>query len=149
MIFLIISSFISAAFLEWTLGPVFSFWGVSFPWVLSAAVFWFWKMRLSSRIFLGIFAGIFVDSVSAYPPGTYLLLFFVAALLTEVLRIFFSETESYLTRGISMAVLLIVCVNLVQPLARVIGAGGVYAPNPPLSWLATGAARLFTGAKSA
>ena len=137
MIFLTTLSFISAVFLEWMAGPVFSFMGVSFPAVLAVAIFLFWKMKLSTRIFCGIFAGIFMDAVSAYPPGTYLILFFVAAIFTEVLRWFFSETESYVVRGISMATVLFICINLIHPLASVMSVGGVYYPELPFSWVIT------------
>lgn len=137
MIFLTALSFVLAAFLEWTAGPVFSFWGVSFPAVLSAAIFWFWRMELSSRVFLGILAGIFMDTVSAYPPGTYLILFFVAAFLTEVLRRFFSETEFYITKGISMAILLFICINLINPLANIMSGNGIGLGSFPFSWFMT------------
>lgn len=121
MILVLIASLVAAFILEWTLGSVFSFRGIAWPLVISAVVFWFWRLKLLSRILLGVLTGIFMDGISPHPWGTYLMLFMVLAILSELLQLFFSDTDSYLTQGISMAISLFLALNLIYPVAILIG----------------------------
>ncbi len=137
MILILTASLVAAFILEWTTGSVFSFWGIAWPLVISVVIFWFWRLKLLPRILLGVFIGIFMDGISPHPWGTYLVLFMILAILSELLQLFFSDTVSHLARGISMAISLFLTLNLIYPIAILIGQDGGWMVIAASGWLTT------------
>lgn len=102
-IFLIFST-AAAVFVEfvfpWNIG------GMNFPISAAIAIFWFWRISLSSRLALGIFLGVLFDSFHIFPPGTYLIAFLVEAFLVNFLKVSFSNAKLPVVQGISMGIML-------------------------------------------
>ena len=134
MFLVVIFTLLLGYFLEWTVGPALSFWGVTPPLASVILIFWFWQFSLLERIVGAALAGIFADSLSVYPAGTYVALFMVLAFLTEALRRLFSDSESMLVKSISTSVLIFALFNLFYPLVSALGFYGRYAFSPPRSW---------------
>lgn len=119
-ILLITLSVIVAALVHWGL----SFWdigGISPPFIPAVAFFWFWRLRLQGRLWLAILLGFFLDSFRVFPFGTYLLVFFMEALLAEVLRTFFSNPRAPLTQGVVLGIMLALFFGLVPVVAGLFG----------------------------
>lgn len=104
---LILSSLILAAFAEWSTAPLLAPYFLP-PFIAATVLFWFLRMRLASRILLGLAAGFLMDSISPLPFGTYLAAFFLLALAVEGAAIFISQAESFLNQTVSWAVLVVV-----------------------------------------
>lgn len=94
-----------ASVAEWSFFD-FAIFGVAAPFGVGMLFFWFWRIELSARIWLGAAAGIALDSIGIFPFGTHLLVFFAAAILTEGLQSMFSESKAPLTHVIGTVILL-------------------------------------------
>lgn len=106
-----LTTLLAALLLEWTVGPVVSLQGVTVPLFAAVLFFWFWRLNLFSRLWLGISSGIILDSIYPETFGAYLIGFLLIAMLTEFLFYFFSQTESFLTQGVSLTVSLFLFPN--------------------------------------
>ncbi len=106
------TAFVASLFLELAMGGELAVWGVRPPLAGAVLFFWFWGMSQSRRLFLAFLGGIVMDSVSFYPFGTNTAVFMAIAGSTGVLRYFFSNVESLVTRGIGVAVGVFLFLNL-------------------------------------
>lgn len=127
-ILLITLSVIAAALVHWGL----SFWdigGISPPFIPAVAFFWFWRLKLQGRLWLAVLLGFFLDSFHVFPFGTYLLVFFMEALLAEVLGIFFSNPRAPRTQGVAFGIMLTLFFGLVPVVAGLLGGFTAFGVN--------------------
>lgn len=97
--FWLLTTVAAAIFLEWIL-QTRSFLGVTPPLISGTVLFWFQRLSLPQRIWLGAAAGMFLDGVSAFPFGTYLITFFVEAVLVEFLKFLFTKPDAPLVKAV-------------------------------------------------
>lgn len=127
-------SVLAAFFLEWTLGQKISLWFVPPPFTAFVLLYWFWTMKFSSRLWTAVIAGILFDSVSAYPAGTYSIVFAALGVGTEFFKFFFSNVESVLTRSISIGALTFMFLSITPVWGHLIGVSFGPAASRFLSW---------------
>ena len=94
---------------------------MKFSIVLFFLIFLYWHIGISVRIWLGIFLGLIMDSLSLFPFGTYTFIFILAALLVELLRHIFSNTDSLFTKGIAVGSVFFLVNSMIYPVSYVIG----------------------------
>ncbi len=103
-IVLITTSLLGAALAEWS-SAGFSFGGIPPPFFLATVSFWFLRLKMRERMFLGILAGLFLDGISSFSFGTYTAALFLLSLLAEVVLDLFSPRESLGVYSSSLALL--------------------------------------------
>ncbi len=105
-IFYLLITLLAAVLAQWG----FSFWdigGIPPPFIPAVVFFWFLKLNLPGRLWLALGLGLVFDSFRTFPFGTYLIVFFLEALLVEILQAFFSSMRSSLTQGVSLGIMLL------------------------------------------
>lgn len=118
-VFLILSIAL-AFFLEW-LGARINFWGMAPPLVAALVFFWFWRMDLPTRAFTAVAAGFFIDSMSVFPFGAYIITFFLIGLLMELFRFLFANVRSLATQVTGMGIMLAVFFIVIPATAFILG----------------------------
>ena len=94
---------------------------MKFSLILFLLVFFYWHLGLSARIWLGILSGFITDSLSLSPFGTYTFVFVLAALLVEILRHIFSNTDSLFTKGMAVGFVFFMTNSVIYPISRILG----------------------------
>lgn len=112
-------SLVSAFWLELILGRWLALAQIQLPLTAGVLFFWFWKFNLTERVFWGVIAGIFMDTLYPEPFGAHLFIFLLLAFFVGFLQFFFSNIESPLTHGIAMTISLFLFLNFL-PLASLI-----------------------------
>lgn len=84
-------------------------------------IFLYWHLSFSARIWFGFTLGFIVDSLSFMPFGAYTISFILAAILVEVLRQIFSNTDSWFTKGIAVASVFFLVNSVVYPVSYFLG----------------------------
>ncbi len=94
-----------------------------FEWILSAAVagtvvfvpvaalvflVLSWRMEFRARMWCALAVGFLMDTVQMIPFGASLLACVLSAVLCEIFRVFFSNTESHITQGVGTVLLMLV-----------------------------------------
>lgn len=102
---LILISFFLAVLAEWSFGGA-SFGGIPPPLTLGVLFFWLLRLEFAPRMWLGLAAGFFLDSISALPFGAYLVTIFFLGLAVEVVREAFSSPETPIINSAGMAILI-------------------------------------------
>lgn len=97
--FWLLTTVAAAIFLEWAL-QTWSFFGITPPLISGTVLFWFQRLSLPQRIWLGAAAGMLLDSVSAFPFGTYIIAFFIEAVLVEFLKFLFTKPDESLVKAV-------------------------------------------------
>lgn len=92
-------------FFEWLRGGSLN----AFPLLFLGAgmLSFFWIMPLGWRIASGVAVGMAMDSVSLFVPATYAISFLLLGYGIELLRDFFSNADSYVTRAVGTGVAVI------------------------------------------
>ena len=100
---------LSGAFIgEWSFGMLASGKGVFLPLVAFVFCLWSWQIRFETRLWLGFAVGFIMDTVQLVPFGSFLLTFLTITISCEIFQLFFSNTESKITYGISIALSMLV-----------------------------------------
>ena len=88
---------LAALFIDWSIvkGTLF---GIPFSFAALAVLFWFWEISLSGRLWISFFFGIFMDTFSLLPFGTYTALFFILSFFVEFLHSFFFSVHTSIAR---------------------------------------------------
>jgi len=105
--FLILISLLGALVIQWIASDWMGAQGISWPVFAGAVLFWFWRLKPAARLWLGIGAGVVLDSLSLNHFGVYSSILAVLALATSGLQSIFTNIQSPLVQGIGMAILLI------------------------------------------
>lgn len=85
--------------------------------MVCATCYWFWHIDLNNRLVLAFMVGFFLDSIYFFSFGTHLLLLFILAFAVEWMKIFLSRSESYVTEGMRIALMVIFFRLLITPVA--------------------------------
>lgn len=98
---------LGAFLFEWSFGAMIAGKAVFIP--VAALVFLLlsWRMEFKARMWFALIAGVIMDTVLLVPFGASLFTCVLLALMCEVFRIFFSNTESRITQSISTALLML------------------------------------------
>jgi hypothetical protein len=104
-VLLIVISLLGAALVEWSLG--WEVGGVTLPALAGMTFFWFFRLALYPRIFLGILLGLVLDSFHFFPFGTYLIVFCAEALLVELLLRLLVNAKSPPAQGLGLGITLL------------------------------------------
>ena len=105
---IIIFTLLLALIVEWSSNAVLAATNFFLPVAALVFCFWSWQMSMEARLWLGLGVGLVMDAISLIPFGSSMLAFLILALACEFLRMFFSDTESKITRGVSVALLMAV-----------------------------------------
>lgn len=105
---------------EWARGGSLS----AFPLLFGGAILlsFFWDMPLGWRIASGIAVGTAMDGVSLFVPAAYAVSFFFLGYGVELLRNFFSDTDSYATHAIGTGITLVLFLLGVPLVSGFLGA---------------------------
>ena len=71
-----------------------------------------WRMEFETRMWFALAVGFVMDSVQLIPFGASLVTCVVLALACEVLRFFFSDTESRVTQSIGTGILMLLFLGM-------------------------------------
>lgn len=86
------------------------------------ACIWFWHLGFGLRIASSFVIGFLMDAIHFSPVGTYLLVLVMLAFISELMKFFFSNTESVMVRGMSIAMLLILFRVSIVPVASLLSS---------------------------
>lgn len=112
-IYAVMLTMFGAFLFEWSFNAVIA--GKTFFVPLSALAFcfWSWRMEFETRMWFALVIGVIMDTVQLVPFGASLVTCVLLALICEVFRTFFSNTESRITQSIGMALLMLVFLGMV------------------------------------
>jgi len=128
-----------ALVIEWAFGQFFL---ISPPVSIFVALVWFFSFKPPARFFLATVLGIFLDTISVFPFGTYLLTLLFCALACDTLIFIFSDTTPFSPqRGILEGTLLFIFFLFIPV--------GIYVSSllvaSPFEWTIASTVRLVIG----
>ena len=90
------------------------------PLIIGVIFYWYGRVDLKDRILLAFLCGFVLDTIGFFPMGTYTGLLLVLAWAYELLKSFFSNTESRTVMALSISLLLIGFRLLIFPVSSLI-----------------------------
>lgn len=78
-------------------------------------------MEFRARMWFALIVGVIMDIVLLVPFGSFLFTYVLLALICEVFRIFFSNTESRITQSISTVLLMLAFLVMVPGFSFLLG----------------------------
>lgn len=94
---------------------------MKFSVIVFLVVFLYWHLGFPARIWFGFILGFIVDSLNLLPFSTYTTSFILAAILIEVLRHVFSNTDSWFTKGIAVGSVFFLVNSAIYPFSYLLG----------------------------
>ncbi len=82
-------------------GQVFAAWGIEFPFLYCSLFYWLWRMPVRERVILLLFAASLRESITLFPFGTYVLLFFVVFFFISAFQRLFIDRNLLVTQTVA------------------------------------------------
>lgn len=112
---------LGAFMLEWISNSLLAGTGIFMPWSALAFCLVSWRMEFEMRLWFALIIGLIMDTIRLVPFGALLLTCVLSALLCEVFRVFFSNTESRITQSVSVVLLMLMFLGMVPWWVFVLG----------------------------
>lgn len=105
-IILIFSSIVCAFFVENTLSRIIAPAAFPPPITLFTLFYWLWRVQGREAVILSILAGFFLESVSIFPPGSYVVVLLVVAAAISFFKRIIANPKSIWVIALSVAMFL-------------------------------------------
>ena len=109
------------------------------PIFLFSLFLWYFRLDFAPRMLWGITAGLFLDSWSLLPFGSYLIILTLAGFLADFLKEISGDLDSFFLRALAAAALLWLSLTILSPLGQalslVVSDSGVVRFLRPESFL--------------
>ena len=117
--FFFIASVVAAFILDRILTPTLGL-PIPFFFLLFFLLCWFANLSRPTRLYLGVVFGIFMDSFSLLPFGTYTIILFFIAYMPEIISPFLANARPLIRQGMIDILLVILFFLLLYPISKVL-----------------------------